>query len=61
MFAYEGPPVAALLGQVATVHRDGQPAARQVSLGYLAAVLRTCAPASRKRGPAAAAEPQFPA
>ena len=61
MFAYEGPPVAALPGQVATVHRDGQPAARQVSPGYLAAVLRTCAPASRERGPAAAAEPQFPA
>jgi len=59
VFAYEGPPAAALLGQVATVHRDGQPG--RVSLGYLAAVLRTCAPASRKRGPAAVAEPQFPA
>ena len=39
--------MAALLGQVATAHRDGQPAARQVPLGYLAAVLRACAPTSR--------------
>src|SRR5262249_37326229 len=47
VFADEGPPMAALLGQVATAHRDGQPAARRVPLGYLAAVLRACAPASR--------------
>src|SRR5262245_43866360 len=47
VFADEGPPMAALLGQVATAHRDGQPAARQVPLGHLAAVLRACAPASR--------------
>src|SRR5215831_8955705 len=46
VFADEGPPMAALLGQVASAHRDGQPAARQVPLGYLAAVLRACAPAS---------------
>jgi LuxR family transcriptional regulator, maltose regulon positive regulatory protein len=43
VFADEGPPMAALLGQVATAHRDGQPAARQVPLGHLAAVLRACA------------------
>jgi LuxR family transcriptional regulator, maltose regulon positive regulatory protein len=47
VFADEGPPMAALLGQVAAAHRDGQPAARQVSLGHLAAVLRACAPTSR--------------
>jgi LuxR family maltose regulon positive regulatory protein len=46
VFADEGPPMAALLGQVATAHRDGQPTARQVPLGYLAAVLRACARAS---------------
>src|SRR5262249_18903658 len=50
VFADEGPPMAALLGQVATAHRDGQPAARQVPLGYLAAVLRACAPTSRAPG-----------
>src|SRR5262249_57538877 len=47
VFADEGPPMAALLGQVATAHRDGQPAARQVPLGHLAAVLRACAPTGR--------------
>src|SRR5262249_18683938 len=47
VFADEGPPMAALLGQVATAHRDGQPAARQAPLGHLAAVLRACAPARR--------------
>src|SRR5262249_36040443 len=47
VFADEGPPMAALLGQVATAHRDGRPAARQVPLGYLEAVLGACAPASR--------------
>ena len=47
VFADEGPPMAALLGQVATAHRDGQPTARQVPLGHLAAVLRACAPTSR--------------
>ena len=31
----------------AAAHRDGQPAARQIPLGYLAAVLRASAPASR--------------
>src|SRR5262249_57228624 len=41
------PPMAALLGQVAAAHRDGQPAARQVPLGHLAAVLRACAPTRR--------------
>jgi LuxR family maltose regulon positive regulatory protein len=46
VFADEGPPMATLLGQVAAAHRDGQPAARQVPLGYLAAVLRASAPAS---------------
>src|SRR5262249_22274279 len=46
VFADEGPPMAALLGQVAAAHRDGQPAARQVPLGHLAAVLRACAPPS---------------
>src|SRR5262249_29065649 len=47
MFADENPPITTLLGQVAAAHRDGQPAARQIPLGYLAAVLRTSAPASR--------------
>ena len=46
VFADEGPPMAALLGQVATAHRGGQPTARQLPLGYLAAVLRASAPAS---------------
>ena len=46
VFADEGPPMATLLGQIATTHRDRQPAARQVPLGYLAAVLRASAPAS---------------
>jgi LuxR family maltose regulon positive regulatory protein len=39
VFADEGRPMAALLGLVAAAHRDGQHAARQVPLGYLAAVL----------------------
>jgi ATP/maltotriose-dependent transcriptional regulator MalT len=47
VFADEGPTMAALLGQVATAHRDRKPAARQVPLDYLAAVLRACAPTSR--------------
>ena len=47
VFADEGPPMAALLTQVAAAHRQGQPAARQVPLGYLAAVLRASAPATR--------------
>ena len=42
--------MAALLSQVAAAHRDGQPAARQVPLGYLAAVLRACALASQAPG-----------
>jgi LuxR family maltose regulon positive regulatory protein len=46
VFADEGPPMAALLAQVAAAHRDGDQAARQVPLGYLAAVLRACAPPS---------------
>ena len=50
VFADEGPPMAALLSQVAAAHRDGQPAARQVPLGYLAALLRACAPASQPPG-----------
>jgi LuxR family maltose regulon positive regulatory protein len=50
VFADEGPPMAALLSQLAAAHRDGQPAARQVPLGYLAAVLRACAPASQAPG-----------
>jgi LuxR family maltose regulon positive regulatory protein len=50
VFADEGPPMAALLGQVAAAHRQGQPAARQVPLGYLAAVLRACAPAGQAPG-----------
>ena len=44
VFADEGPPMAALLAQVAAAHRDGDQATRQVPLGYLAAVLRACAP-----------------
>jgi LuxR family maltose regulon positive regulatory protein len=50
VFADEGPPMAVLLGRVAAAHRDGDPAARQVPLGYLAAVLRACAPATRPAG-----------
>ena len=50
VFADEGPPMAALLGQLAAAHRDGEPAARQVPLGYLAAVLRACAPARQAPG-----------
>src|SRR5215471_9921191 len=50
VFADEGPPMAALLGQVATAHRVGQPAARQVPLGHLAAVLRACARGSDPPG-----------
>jgi LuxR family maltose regulon positive regulatory protein len=46
VFADEGPSMTALLSQVAAAHRDGQAAARQVPLGYLAAVLRASAPAS---------------
>jgi LuxR family maltose regulon positive regulatory protein len=53
VFADEGPPMAALLAQVAAAHRDGDQATRQVPLGYLAAVLRACAPA----GLAAATRP----
>ena len=47
VFADEGPPMATLLGQVAAAHRDGQPAARQIPLRYLAAVIRASAPASQ--------------
>jgi LuxR family maltose regulon positive regulatory protein len=57
VFADEGPPMAALLSQVAAAHRDGQPAARQVPLGYLAAVLRACAPASQAPGVPGLVEP----
>jgi len=46
VFADEGPSMAILLSQVAAAHRDRQPAARQIPLGYLAAVLRAAAPAS---------------
>ena len=45
VFADEGPPMTALLGRVLTAQRDGQAAARQVPLGYLARVLRACGPA----------------
>jgi LuxR family maltose regulon positive regulatory protein len=45
VFADEGPPMATLLSEVAAAHRDGQAPARQVPLGYLAAVLRASAPA----------------
>src|SRR5262249_20267288 len=47
VFADEGPPMAARLAEVAAAHGDGQPPARQVPPGYLAAVLRASAPASR--------------
>jgi LuxR family transcriptional regulator, maltose regulon positive regulatory protein len=50
VFADEGPPMAALLGRVATAHRDGQPTARQVPLGHLATVLQACARASGPPG-----------
>jgi LuxR family maltose regulon positive regulatory protein len=57
VFADEGPPMAALLSQVAAAHRDGQPAARQVPLGYLAAVLRASVPASQAPRVPGLAEP----
>jgi LuxR family maltose regulon positive regulatory protein len=51
VFADEGPPMAALLGDLAAAQRDGHAAARQVPLGYLATVLRACGPGDA--GPAA--------
>jgi LuxR family maltose regulon positive regulatory protein len=57
VFADEGPPMAALFSQVAAAHRDGQPAARQVPLGYLAALLRVSAPASQATAVPGLAEP----
>ena len=57
VFADEGPPMAALLTQVATAHRHGQPAARQVPLSYLAAVLRASAPATQPPEVPGLAEP----
>src|SRR5262249_6440177 len=60
VFADEGPPMAALLGQVAAAHRDGQPAARQAPLGHLAAVLRACAPARRAPGTARSGPTSIP-
>jgi LuxR family transcriptional regulator, maltose regulon positive regulatory protein len=57
VFADEGPRMAALLTQVAAAHRQGQPAARQVPLSYLAAVLRASAPATRPSEVPALAEP----
>jgi LuxR family transcriptional regulator, maltose regulon positive regulatory protein len=50
VFADEGGPMAALLSRLLAAHRDGQPAARQVPLGHLAAVLRACAPAGDPSG-----------
>ena len=49
--------MAALLSQVAAAHRDGQPAARRIPLGYLAAVLRASAPATEPPGIPGLAEP----
>jgi LuxR family maltose regulon positive regulatory protein len=57
VFADEGPPMAALLAQVAAAHRDGHPAARQVPLAYLAAVLRASAPATQPPDVPGLAEP----
>jgi LuxR family maltose regulon positive regulatory protein len=57
VFADEGPPMAALLTQVAAAHRGGQPAARRVPLGYLAAVLRASAPATQPPKVPGLAEP----
>ena len=57
VFADEGPSMAALLSQVAAAHRDGQPAARRIPLGYLAAVLRASAPATQPPGIPGLAEP----
>src|SRR5262249_55653968 len=51
VFAGEGPPMAALLGQVAAAHQNGHSFARQVPLSYLAAVLRARDPASPKPAP----------
>jgi LuxR family maltose regulon positive regulatory protein len=49
VFADEGPPMAHLLSLVLAGHRDGRPAARQVPLGYLAAVIRACQPPDAAR------------
>jgi LuxR family transcriptional regulator, maltose regulon positive regulatory protein len=50
VFADEGEPMTALLSRLLAAHRDGQPPARQVPLGHLAAVLRSCAPAADPSG-----------
>jgi LuxR family transcriptional regulator, maltose regulon positive regulatory protein len=50
VFADEGPPMAALLSGVAAAQREGQAAARQLPLGYLAAVMRACGPAEAEPG-----------
>src|SRR5262249_23037758 len=60
VFAHEGPPMAAPLGQVAAAHRDRPPAARQPPLGPLAAVLRACAPARRAPGTARSGPTSIP-
>jgi LuxR family transcriptional regulator, maltose regulon positive regulatory protein len=57
VFADEGPPMAALLDDVAAAQREGHVAARQVPLGYLAAVLRACGPAPDAKPAAGAAVP----
>jgi LuxR family maltose regulon positive regulatory protein len=60
MFADEGPPMAVLLTQLAAAHRDGQPAARQVPLSYLAALLRASAPATQPPRTRRGAQPPTP-
>jgi LuxR family transcriptional regulator, maltose regulon positive regulatory protein len=51
VFAGEGPPMAALLSQIAAAHQDRQALARQIPLSYLAAVLRACEPTSPNPAP----------
>ena len=60
VFANEGPPMAVLLRLVAAAHRDGQRAARQVPLGYLAAVLRAAGISNGEPGTRRGAGPAVP-
>jgi len=52
--------MAALLRLVAAAHRDGQRAARQVPLGYLASVLRACGRPDGEPGTGRGAGPTAP-
>jgi ATP/maltotriose-dependent transcriptional regulator MalT len=58
VFADEGRPMAVLLARVAAAEHDRQAAARQLPLGYLAAVLRACGPADPPAAPGRDADAQ---